>query len=88
MSKVTLPKATGHTTLTFQNYRLKKKLLQELEKTKQKKELGNEMFMIISSTVQSKISPFSRFIWGDQLSTGICYYHCQEIHYCLSFTAV
>ena len=29
-------------------------------------ELGDEMFMIISNTVQSKISPFIRFMWEDR----------------------
>ena len=48
---------TGHTTSTFQNYSSENKLLQEL---------GDEMFIIISNNVQSKISPFIRFMWEDQ----------------------
>ena len=55
--KVTLSKTTGHTTLTFQNYRLENKLLQQL---------GDEVFIIISNTFQSKISLFIKFIWEDQ----------------------
>ena len=73
--QVPLSKTTGHTTSTFQNYRLKNKLQHEL---------GYEMFIIISSTVQSKIIPFIRFIWEDrhqlefvttivQKSTTFCY---------------
>ena len=57
LSKVSLSKATGHTTLTYQNYRLENKLLQEL---------SDEMFIIISNTVQSKISPFIKFTWEEQ----------------------
>ena len=53
-SKVLLSKTTGQTTWNFQNYRLENKLLQEL---------GDK---IISNTVQSKISPFIKFIWEDQ----------------------
>ena len=55
--KVTMSKTTGHTTLTFQNYRLENKLLQQL---------GDEVFIIISNTFQSKISLFIKFIWEDQ----------------------
>ena len=55
--KVTLSKTTGHTTLTFQNYRLENKLLQQL---------GDEVFIIISNTFQSKISLFIKIIWEDQ----------------------
>ena len=68
LSKVPLSKTTGHTTLTFQNYRLENKLLQEL---------GDEMFIIISNTVQSTISPLIKFIWED---------HHQL--YCLSLTLI
>ena len=57
LSKVSLSKATGHATLTFQNYRLENKLLQEL---------GPEIFVIISNTVQQKFSPLIKFIWEDQ----------------------
>ena len=55
--KVPLSKTTGHTTLTFQNYRLENKLFQEL---------GDEMFLVISNSVQSNISPFINFTWKDQ----------------------
>ena len=48
--KVSLSKTTEHTASTFQNYRLENKLLQEL---------ADQMFKIISNTVQSKISPFN-----------------------------
>ena len=57
LPKVSLPKTTGHTALAFQNYRLENKLLQEL---------GKEIDMIISNTVQSKISSFIKFIWKEQ----------------------
>ena len=57
LSQESLPKTTWHTTLTLQNYSLEKKLLQEL---------ADEMFIIISITVRSKISPFIKFIWDDQ----------------------
>ena len=57
LPNVPLSKTTGHATSTFQNYRLENKLLQEL---------GDEMFMIISSTVQSKINHFIKFIWEEQ----------------------
>ena len=57
LSKVPLSKTTHHTTLTFQNYRLENKLLQEI---------GDEMFVIISNIFQSKISPFIKFIWKYQ----------------------
>ena len=56
--KVPLSKTTGHTTSTFQNYTLGNKLLQEL---------GEEMEIIISNTVQSKISRFIKFIREEQL---------------------
>ena len=46
-----------HTTLTFQNLNPENKLLQEL---------GDEMFRILSNTVQSKISPAIKFTWEDQ----------------------
>ena len=52
--KVPLPKKTGNKTLAFQNYRLENKLLQELD---------DEMFIIISNTVRSKICLFIKFIW-------------------------
>ena len=42
---------------TFQNYRLENKLLQELR---------DELFIIISNTVQPKFSPFIKFIWEGQ----------------------
>ena len=48
---------TGHTISTFQNYSSENKLLQEL---------GDEMFIIVSNTTQSKISPFIRFMWEGQ----------------------
>ena len=57
LAEVPLLKATGHTTSAFQNYRLEKKLLQEL---------GDAMFLIISNTVWTKINPFIKFIWEDQ----------------------
>ena len=44
--KVPLSKTTGHTTSAFQKYGLENKLLQEL---------GEEMDIIISNTVQSTI---------------------------------
>ena len=53
--KDSVSKTTGHTTLTFENYRLENKLLQNL---------GDLMFMIISKTVHSKISPFIRISLG------------------------
>ena len=56
--KVPFLKTTRHKTFTFQNYRLENKLLQELV---------DEMFIIISNAVQSKISLFIKFIWEDQL---------------------
>ena len=55
--KVALSKTTGHTTLTFQNYTLENKFLQQL---------GDEVIIIISNTFQSKISLFIKFIWEDQ----------------------
>ena len=55
--KVPLPKKTGNKTLTFQNYILENKLLQELD---------DEMFIIISNTVQSRIYLFIKFIWEVQ----------------------
>ena len=63
----------------FQNYRLESKLLEEL---------GEEIDVIISNTVQSRISPFinPHIHLGRAASTGICYHHCTEIRYCLSFT--
>ena len=63
--KVPLSKAVGHTTSTFQNYRLENELLQEL---------CDEMFIIISSTVQSK-SVLLLIHPGGSTSTGICYHH-------------
>ena len=48
---------TGHRTSTFKNYSSENKLLQEL---------GDEMSIIISNAVQSKVSPFIRFMWEDQ----------------------
>ena len=60
LPKVPLLNITGHTTLTFQNYRLENKLLQEF---------SDEISIIISNTVQSKISPFIKFIWEDQHQT-------------------
>ena len=56
-SHVATEHETGHTTSTFQNYSSENKLLQEL---------GDEMFIIISNNVQSKINPFIRFMWEDQ----------------------
>ena len=53
LQKVLLPKTTGHTALTFQNYWLEIKLLQEL---------GDDMFIITSNTVQSNISLFIKFL--------------------------
>ena len=44
--KVHLPKTRGHTTPTFQNYKLENKLLQEL---------SDEMFIITLNTFQSNI---------------------------------
>ena len=53
-----MSETTGHIKKTFQiDYWLEKKLLQEL---------GDEMFTIISNTVQSKINPFIKSIWEDQ----------------------
>ena len=54
LPNVLLSKTTGHTTSNFQNYRLGNKLPQEL---------GEEMDIIISNTVKSKISLFLKFIW-------------------------
>ena len=56
--KVPLWKTTGHTTSPFQNHRLENKLLQEL---------GDTIFIIISNTMQWKVSPFIKFIWEDQI---------------------
>ena len=47
----------GQTSSTFQNHSSENKLLQEL---------GDEIFINISNTVQSKFSPFVKFIWKDQ----------------------
>ena len=47
--KVPLLKTARPAILIFQDYRLENKLLQEL---------GDEMFIIVSNTVQSKISSF------------------------------
>ena len=55
--RVPLSKITGHTKSTFQNCRLKKKLLQELVK---------EMDIILSNTVQSKINLIVKLIWEEQ----------------------
>ena len=57
LPKVPLSKATGHTSSTFQNYRLENKLLQELDE---------EIDIIISNTVQLKIRFFLIFIWEEQ----------------------
>ena len=57
LPNVPLSKTTGHATSTSQNYRLENKLLHEL---------GEEMDIIISNTVQSKTSPFIKFIWEEQ----------------------
>ena len=46
--------STGHTTSTFQNYRLENKLLQEL---------GKEKGILNLITGQSQISRFIKFIW-------------------------
>ena len=46
-----------HATSAFQDYRLENKLLHEL---------GEEMDIIISNSVQSKISPFIKFISEEQ----------------------
>ena len=51
--KAPLSKTTGHTSSTFQNYRLENKLPQEL---------GKDMDTIISNAVQTEISPFVKFI--------------------------
>ena len=48
-----MSKTTGHTTSTFENYRLENRLLQDF---------GDEVDIIISNTVQSKSSPFIKFI--------------------------
>ena len=56
-SKVSFSKTTEHTTLTFQNYKLENKLLQEL---------GEEIFIILLNTVQSKISHFIILMWEYQ----------------------
>ena len=45
---------TEHITLDFQNYRLEKKLLQEL---------GKKMAIIMSNAVNSEIYPCIKFIW-------------------------
>ena len=55
--KVVLPNTTGHIMSTFQNQRFQKKLLQES---------GDEMLIIVSNAVQSKISSFIKFIWEVQ----------------------
>ena len=55
-SKVSFSKTTEHT-LTFQNYKLQNKLLQEL---------GEEIFIILLNTVQSKISHFIILMWEYQ----------------------
>ena len=67
---------TGQITSTFKDHGSENKLLQEL---------GDEMFIIISNTVQSKISPFIKFVWEDQFP-GICCHHCIESRYSLSLT--
>ena len=76
--KAPLSKGTGHTTSTFQNYRLENKLLQEL---------GDEIFIIISNTgLFNQKSVLLLNSSGGSASTGICYHHYKETHYCLSFT--
>ena len=55
-SKVSFSKTTEDT-LTFQNFKLENKLLQEL---------GEEIFIILLNTVQSKISHFIILMWEYQ----------------------
>ena len=52
--KSLLKTLTEHITLDFQNYRLAKKILQEL---------GKKMARIMSNAVNSEICPFIKFIW-------------------------
>ena len=56
LPKSPLSKTEGHTALNFLSCWLENELLQELE---------DEMFIIISNNIQSKINPFIKFIWED-----------------------
>ena len=56
LPKSPLSKTKGHKALNFQSCRLENELLQELK---------DEMFIIISNNIQSKINPFIKFIWED-----------------------
>ena len=62
-----MSKTTGHALLTFRNYSLENKLLQELvdESLKLFQILFNQKSVLLLNS-SGTISPFIKFIWDDQ----------------------